>query len=57
MCIFNPFMLNDDDFYTPLWEIDPDINFYNKIDMHLVSSCNYYMDSSFLSAVSKNIDL
>ena len=57
LCMFNPFMLNDDDFYTPLWEIDPDINFYNKIDSHLVSSCNYYMDSSFLSAVSKNIDL
>ena len=56
MCMFNPFMLNDD-FYTPLWEIDPDINFYNKIDTHLVSSCNYYMHSSFLSAVSNNIDL
>ena len=57
MFMFNPFMLNDDDFYTPLWGTDPDINFYNKIDTHLVSSCNYYMDSSFLSAVSKNIDL
>ena len=45
------------DFYIPLWEIDPDINVYNKIDTHLVSSCNYYMDSSFLRPVSKNIDL
>ena len=53
MCMLNPFMLIDDDFYTPLWEIDPDINSYNKIDTHLVSSCDYYMDSSFLSAVGK----
>ena len=39
--MFNPFMLNDDDLYTPLWEIDPDINFYNKNDKRIVSSCKY----------------
>ena len=57
MCIFNPFMFNDNDLYTSLWELDPEVNFYNEIAMHLVSSCSYYMDSSFLSAVSQNIDL
>ena len=55
--MFNPFMLNDDDFYTLLCEIDPDINFYNKNDKRIVSSCKYYMDIFFLSTVSKNIDL
>ena len=32
-------------------DIDPDINFYNEIDYHLVSHCNYYMDNHFTSAI------
>ena len=38
--LFNPFELNEDDYYSPLCEIDPDVNFYNKISSHLGSSCN-----------------
>ena len=50
-CIFNPFELNTDKYYSPLCDIDPDINFYNEIDYHLVSHCNYYMDNHFTSAI------
>ena len=50
-CIFNPFELNTDKYYSPLCDIDLDINFYNEIDYHLVSHCNYYMDNHFTSAI------
>ena len=50
--IFNPFELNTDRYYSPLCDIDPDINFYNEIDYHLVSQCNYYMENHFTNAIS-----
>ena len=49
--IFNPFELNTDKYYAPLCDIDPDINFFNEIDYHLVSQCNYFMENHFISAV------
>ena len=54
--LFNPFELNEDDNYSPLCEIDPDVNFYNKIDSHLGSSCNYYFEDYFLEALSKKYE-
>ena len=46
-CLFNLFQLNDKDYYTPLSEIDPDVNFYNNINSHLGLNCNYYLENSF----------
>ena len=40
--LFNPFEVNADKYYSPLYEIDPDINYHNTIGSHLGSSCNYY---------------
>ena len=45
-CLFNPFQLNDKDYYTPLSEVDPDVNFYNNINSHLVLNCNSYLENS-----------
>ena len=47
--LFQPFEINSDDFYAPTYEIDPDINFYNEIDYHIGSTCNYYMEDAFSS--------
>ena len=44
--IFHPFEINDSDHLSPLFEIDPDLHFYNKIYFHL-SKCNYYDERSF----------
>ena len=49
--IFDPFEMNTDKYYAPLCDIDPDINFFNEIDNHLVSPCNYFMENHFISAV------
>ena len=37
-------------------EIDPDINFYNKIVYHIDSCCNYYMEDAF-SSIKKTMYL
>ena len=39
--------------YAPIYEIDPDINFYNEIDYHIGSTCNYYMEDAFSSITKK----
>ena len=51
--LFQPFEINSDDFYAPIYEIDPDINFYNEIDYHIGSTCNYYMEDAFSSITKK----
>ena len=55
--LFIPFELNEDDDYSHLCEIDPDVNFYNKIGSHIGSSCNYYFEDYFLDALSKSMNL
>ena len=51
-CIFNPFELNTDKYYSPPCDIDPDINFYNEIDYHLVPQYNNYMDNHFTRVIN-----
>ena len=51
--LFQPFELNTENYYSLLFDIDPDINFYNKIDLHINSNCNYYMEEEF-SMVLRN---
>ena len=45
--LFNPFQLNDKDYYTPLSQIDPDVNFCNNVNSHLGLSCNYYINTFY----------
>ena len=56
--LFNPFEVNEDQYYTPLCEIDPDINYYNSIGSHLGTNCNYYYEGHFETALkTKCIDI
>jgi len=41
--VFNPFETNDDDHLMPLFDADPDIQFFNDIRaVNNISNCNYY---------------
>ena len=40
--IFNPFELNTGDHYSPLYDANPDMNYYNELDSHIGLNCNYY---------------
>ena len=53
--LFNPFQLNDKDYYTPLSQIDPDVNFYNNVNSHLGLSCNYYLENTFYELVKSQM--
>ena len=52
--LFQPFELNNNDSYSPLFDIDPDINFFNKIDYQIGSNCNYYMEDTFHSNLNNS---
>ena len=54
--LFNPFQLNDKDYYTPLSQIDPDANFFNNVNSHLELSCNYYLENSFYDLVKSQMN-
>ena len=43
--LFQPFEINSDDFFAPINDLN--INFYNEIDYHIGSTCNYYMEDAF----------
>ena len=53
--IFNPFELNTDDHYSPLYDADPDMNYYNELDSHIGLNCNYYFDNSFQSVIQEKL--
>lgn len=50
---FCPFDLNEN-LNSPLYDIDPDIQFYNKYYSSLVHSCNYYLEESLNDKLEKN---
>ena len=53
-----PFEINEDQYYTPLYEIDPEIIYYNSIGSHLRTNCNYYYEDHFETALkTKCIDI
>ena len=54
--LFQPFEVNDYEYYLPLFDTDPDIIFYNKIDFHTGFNCNYYAEDSLSIALSAKID-
>ena len=53
--IFNPFELNMDDHYSPLYDVDPDMNYYNELDSHIGLNCNYYFDNSFPCVIHEKL--
>ena len=61
--IFNPLELNNDDIYFPLSDIDPDANYFNQLNAHILQNCNYYyehsfstiMQSRFKDAINRNV--
>ena len=44
--IFNPLMLNDKS-NIPLFETDPDIQFYNELSIIYNENSNYYFEDQF----------
>ena len=52
--LFNPFELNTDDQYSPLYYIDPDVHFYNELDSHISLKCNYYFEVMVSTAIEDN---
>ena len=52
--LFNPFELNTDDQYSPLYDIDPDVHFYNELDSHIDRKCNYYFEDMVSTAIEDN---
>ena len=52
--LFNPFELNTDDQYSPLYDIDPDVHFYNELDSHIGLKCNYYFEDMVSTAIEDN---
>ena len=51
--IFTPFELNEENFDLPVFEADPDFNFYHDISHIVTSKCNYYREESFNKEISK----
>ena len=56
--LFNAFEVNEDQFYTPLYKIDLDVNYYNSTSSHLGTNCNYYYYDHFeITLKTKCIDI
>ena len=52
--LFNPFEGNEDQYYKPLYETDPDFNYYNSIRSHLGTYYNYHCEDHFETALKAN---
>ena len=50
--LFNPFELNSDDHYSPMFDIDPDMNYYNELDSHIALNCKYHFEETIAAAIS-----
>ena len=53
--IFNPFELNTDYHYSPLYDVDPVMNYYNDLDSHIGLNCNYHFDNSFPCVIHEKL--
>ena len=50
--LFNPFERNSDDHYSPIFDIDPDMNYHNELDSHIALNCKYHFKESIATAIS-----
>ena len=48
--IFLPFELNEKEHFIHLCDVDPELNYYNPINIH-VTKCNYYLETLFNSEI------
>ena len=48
--IFHQFEFNDYDHWSPLCKIDPDLYFYNRVDLTDAIQCNYFDEKTFCEA-------
>ena len=53
--LFNPFETTTDESYSPLNDIDPDIQFFNDLDYHMSLNCNYYLEDSLMEILQKRV--
>jgi len=51
--IFNPFDISED-VDSPLYDIDPDVNYFQQVGLTNNIDCKYYMERSFAEQVSKH---
>ena len=49
--LFNPLELNNDDIYSPFCDVDPDANYFNKLNAHISQNCIYYYEQSFSTII------
>ena len=45
--LFNPFETYNDHHNHPLDDVDPDINMYNEMNLHIGHRCMYFLENSF----------
>ena len=53
--MFVPFEINDDNSHHPLFNVDPDIQYYNQLNQYNVSS-EYYTVDSFIKKCKPKLD-
>ena len=54
--VFNPFELNDSDTSSPLFDIDPDIQYFNEVtSLNNFTQCDYYVEDTFLRMYQSDI--
>lgn len=50
--LFNPFEINEDTNVSPLFDIDPDLQYYNTICNRTPNKCDYYLEDTFIKKCS-----
>ena len=48
--VFLPFDLSEENSNLPIYERDPDINFYAGVNTSVGNNCKYYMEDDFNSS-------
>lgn len=53
--IFNPFEINDTDTFSPLFDTDPDFNYFNSMTtMNVAMQSDYFTENSFIKKLQQN---
>ena len=53
--LFNPLSVEENEFESPLDEIDPDSNFYSDLIYQSAALCKYYTEESFKSQFANSL--
>ena len=52
---FNPLELNNDDIYSPLYDLGPDANYFNELNAYISQNWNYYYEHSFSTIIQTRL--